>query len=141
VGATSRCRHRGGRGLAGGLLSALLFLHNGLFRAGLLLTVIIGIWGLVMYFRKLPPGGGFRSTLVLTEVLFILQGLIGVGMFLGGRRPHDSLHWLYGVLLVLLLPIAATYVGGRGPRREALVYGIAGLFMAGLTIRALTTGA
>ena len=128
-------------GLAGDLLSALLFLHNGLFRAGLLLTVIIGIWGLVMYFRKLPPGGGFRSTLVLTEVLFVLQGLIGVGMFLGGRRPHDSLHWLYGVLLVLLLPIAATYVGGRGPRREALVYGIAGLFMAGLTIRALTTGA
>jgi hypothetical protein len=139
--ATSRCRHRRARGLAGSLLSALLFLHNGLFRAGLSLTVIIGIWGLVMYFRKLPPGGGFRSTLVLTEVLFVLQGLIGVGMFLGGRRPHDSLHWLYGVLLVLLLPIAATYVGGRGPRREALVYGIAGLFMAGLTIRALTTGA
>ena len=127
--------------LGDGSLSVLLFLHNGLFRAGLLITVIIGIWGLVMYFRKLPSSGGFRSTLVLTEMLFILQGLVGVGMFLGGRRPHDPLHWLYGVLLVLLLPIAATYTSGRGPRREVLVYGIAGLFMAGLTIRALTTGA
>ncbi len=123
------------------ILNALLFLHNGLFRAGLLIALIIGIWGLVMYFRKLPPSGGYRSTLVLTEVLFILQGLVGIGMFLGGRRPHDPLHWLYGVLLVLLLPIAATYASGRGPRREALVYGIAGLFMTGLTIRALTTGA
>jgi heme A synthase len=94
-----------------------------------------------MYFRRVPPSGGFRSTLVLTEALFIVQGLIGVGMFLGGRRPHDALHWLYGVLLVILLPIAATYTTGRGPRREALVYGIAGLFMAGLAIRALTTGA
>jgi heme A synthase len=112
-----------------------------LFRAGLLITVIIGIWGLIMYFAKRPPSGGFRSTLVLTEVVFILQGLIGISIFLGGRRPHDPLHWLYGVLLVLLLPIAATYASGRGPRREALVYGIAGLFMAGLAIRALTTGA
>lgn len=118
----------------------LLFLHQGLFRTGLLITALIGIWGLVMYLRKLAPGGGFRATLVLTEVLFIVQGLIGALMVFGGRGPHDGLHWLYGILLVILLPIAATYAAGRGPRREALVYGLAGLFMAGLTIRAFTTG-
>ena len=123
------------------ILSALLFFHAGLFRAGLFITVIIAIWGLVIYIRKLPPSGGFRSTLVLTEGLFIVQGLIGIAMFLGGRRPHDGLHWLYGILLVIVLPIAASYTSGRDPRREPLVYGIAGLFMAGLTIRAFTTGA
>jgi heme A synthase len=118
----------------------LLFLHQGLFRTGLLITALIGIWGLIMYFRKLAPGGGFRATLVLTEVLFIVQGLIG-GLMVGeGRRPRDGLHWLYGILLLIVLPIAATYTAGRGPRREALVYGLAGLFMAGLTIRAFTTG-
>ncbi len=122
-------------------MSVLLFLHNGLFRAGLLITVIVGIWGLVMYFRKMPSSGGFRSSLVLTEVLFILQGLVGALLFASGRRPHDNLHWLYGILLVILLPIAATYTSGRDARREPLVYGVAGLFMAGLTIRALTTGA
>jgi len=122
-------------------LNVLLFLHNGLFRAGLLVTVIVGIWGLVMYFRKMPSSGGFRSTLVLTEGLFIVQGLVGTLIFAGGRRPHDNLHWLYGILLVIVLPIAATYTSGRDARRESLVYGIAGLFMAGLTIRALTTGA
>ena len=111
-----------------------------MFRAGLFITLIFGIWGLVLYFRKAPSGGGFRSTLVLTEALFIVQGLVGIAMFLGGRRPHDGLHWLYGILLVIVLPIAATYTSGRDTRREPLVYGIAGLFMAGLTIRALTTG-
>lgn len=116
-------------------------LHNGLFRAGLLITVIVGIWGVVMYFRKMPSTGGFRSTLVLTEALFILQALVGVLLFASGRRPHDSLHWLYGILLVILLPIAATYTSGRDTRREPLVYGLAGLFMAGLAIRAFTTGA
>jgi heme A synthase len=119
----------------------VLVLHTGLFRTGLLITVFIGVWGLVTYFRKMPSSGSFRATLVLTEALFLLQGLVGVLLFASGRRPHDNLHWLYGVLLVITLPIALTYVSGRDPRREPLVYGIAGLFMAGLSIRALTTGA
>ncbi len=110
-----------------------------MFRTGLVITILVGIWGLFAYFRKMPSSGSFRATLVLTEVLFILQGLVGVLMFASGRHPHDNLHWLYGVLLVIVLPIAATYTSGREPRREPLVYGIAGLFMAGLTIRALTT--
>ena len=111
-----------------------------MFRAGLLITAVIGVWGLVMYFRKQPSSASFRATLVLTEALFIIQGLVGALMFANGRRPHDNLHWLYGVLLVIVLPIAMSYVSGRDPRREPLIYGIAGLFMAGLTIRALTTG-
>src|SRR2546430_17579822 len=123
------------------ILSALLFFHAGLFRAGLFITVIIAIWGLVIYIRKLPPSGGFRSTLVLTGGLFIVQGLVGIAMFLGGRRPHDGLHWLSGILLVIVLPIAASYTSGRDPRREPLVYGIAGLFMAGVTNPAFSPGA
>ena len=102
--------------------------------------MIVGIWGLVTYFRRQPASGGYRSLLVITEGVFIAQGLIGIVLFLGGRRPHDGLHWLYGILLVIALPIAATYASGQG-RRESLVYGIAGLFMAGLAIRAFTTGA
>jgi heme A synthase len=122
-------------------VSLLLLLHTGLFRTGLLITAFIGVWGLVTYFRKQPSSGSFRATLVLTEALFIVQGVVGVLMFANGRRPHDNLHWLYGVLLVIVLPIAMSYVSGRDPRREPLVYGIAALFMAGLTIRAFGTGA
>jgi heme A synthase len=121
-------------------VSALLVLHDGLFRTGLLITAFLGVWGLVTYFRKQPSSGSFRATLVLTEALFIIQGLVGVLMFANGRRPHDNLHWLYGVLLVIVLPIAMSYVSGRDPRREPLVYGIAGLFMFGLALRASMTG-
>jgi heme A synthase len=121
-------------------LSTLLYLHNGLFRAGLLITIFIAVWGLFTFFRKQEPGGSFRATLVLTEGLFILQGLIGIGMFLEGSRPHDPLHWLYGPLLVIALPIAASYLSGRESRREGLVYGLAALFMFGLAVRAYMTG-
>ena len=99
-------------------MSLLLLLHTGLFRTGLLITAFIGVWGLVTYFRKQPSSGSFRATLVLTEALFIVQGVVGVLMFANGRRPHDNLHWLYGVLLVIVLPIAMSYVSGRDPRRE-----------------------
>lgn len=123
-------------------MNLVLSLHRGLFFAGLVLAIVIGGWGLVMFFRRLAPTGGFNSALLVTEALFIIQGLVGVTLFLGGRRPHDALHWLYGVLLVIVIPIAMTYGASpaeRDQRRQSLVYGIAGLFMAGLAIRALTT--
>ncbi len=75
----------------------------------------------------------------MTELLFVAQALIGIGLVLLGRRPHDGLHFLYGVLLVVSLPVAAGYSAGRGGRREALVFGIVGLFMTGLAIRAVMT--
>ena len=90
--------------------------------------------------RKQTPSGSFLATLVLTEGLFIVQGLVGIAIFFGGSRPHDRLHWLYGPLLVIVLPLAASYLTGRESRRQALVYGIAALFMFGLGIRAYMTG-
>jgi heme A synthase len=104
-----------------------------------LIALVVGVWGLISYFRRVPASGGYRSTLVMTEVLFILQGVLGILLFLGGQHPRDGLHTLYGVLLVIALPIAATYTSGRDPRNEPLIYGIVGLFMVGLTIRGIGT--
>ncbi len=111
-----------------------------MFRTGLLITLFIALWSGLLFLRKLAPGGSYRATLVLTEGLFIVQGLVGIAIFLQGARPHDPLHWLYGPLLVIVLPIAASYLSGRDNRREALVYGLATLFMFGLAIRAYMTG-
>jgi len=121
-------------------LSTLHYFHNGLFRAGLIITGFIAVWSVSLYVRKHAASGSYRATLVLTEGLFIVQGLVGIAIFLGGARPHDRLHWLYGPLLVIVLPIAASYLMGRESRREPLVYGLAALFMFGLTVRAYMTG-
>ncbi len=121
------------------MTSLLLTVHQGLFRAGVLITLIVAGWGLWTWLRKQPASGGYRSSLVMTEALFVLQALVGIGLYLSGRRPHDSLHLLYGVLLIVTLPIAASYTSSHEKRREPLIFGIAGLFMTGLAIRALTT--
>lgn len=121
------------------MTALLLTLHQGLFRAGVLITLAAAGWGLFTWLRKRPATGGYRSTLVMTELLFVLQALVGIGLYLSGRRPHDTLHLLYGVLLIVTLPIAASYTSSHDTRREPLVFGIAALFMTGLAIRALTT--
>ena len=61
------------------VLSTLVYVHNGLFRAGLIITGFIVIWSAALYLRKHAPSGSYRATLVLTEGLFIVQGLVGIG--------------------------------------------------------------
>ena len=121
------------------VLDPLLLVHVNLFRAGLLISLIVGGWGLSTFVRKGSASGALRSTLVLTALLFFVQGLVGLLLLLTGHHLRDNLHLLYGVLLVIVLPIAASYVG-QDRRREPLVYGLFGLIMAALTIRALMTG-
>jgi hypothetical protein len=121
------------------LADPLLALHTGLFRAGLLISLIVGIWGIVTYVRKGEASGGLRSTLVLSVLLFVIQGLVGVVLLVTGHHLKDNLHVLYGILLVIALPVAASYATGQTRRREPLVFGIAGLIMAALTVRAFMT--
>ncbi len=121
------------------MIAFLFTVHRLLFFWGLLITLVVAGWGLFTWLRKQPASGGYRSILVMCELLFVLQALVGLGLYVGGRPLHDTLHLLYGVLLIVTLPIAASYTSSHDKRREALVFGLAGLFMTGLAIRALTT--
>jgi hypothetical protein len=55
-------------------------------------------------------------------------------------QPRDNLHFLYGASVILTLPLVASYIVDK-PFSRPLAYGLASLFMAGLAIRAITTGA
>ena len=117
----------------------LVLVHVNLFRAGVLISLIIAGWGFATYVRQGTASGGLRSTLVLAAALFLIEGLWGLLLLATGHHLADRLHLLYGVLLVIALPIAASYVG-QDRRREPLVYGIVGLLLAALAIRAFMTG-
>jgi len=67
---------------------------------------------------------------------------VGGLLYLGGARPaRIEVHILYGVLLVIVLPATFAYLRGRDERREALIYGLVGLFLAGVSLRAIVTAA
>ena len=114
-------------------------LHGTLANTIVLYLVLVGVWGLWLGIRALGPSPAFRGALVIAEVAAFAQGLVGLVLVLGLGRPFDGIHALYGVALVLALPLAATLVRGRVPRGQSVALGIAALFAAGLAIRGITT--
>ncbi|HUY99286.1 MAG TPA: hypothetical protein VMU89_02975 [Thermomicrobiaceae bacterium] len=118
----------------------LVGLHAGVATAVVLYMLILGLWGLASALRGAGVTESYRGALVIGEALTIAQALIGVLLVIGGYRPHDALHFLYGVLVPLIIPFAYGLVRAQPPRRAALYYGIATLFIVGLAIRAVVTG-
>ena len=99
----------------------------------------VGLWGLFLWRRKSPITPGYRGALVIGVALGVVQALLGVFLLLQGQRPEDNLHFLYGASVILTLPLVMSYIVDKNVSRP-LVFGLASLFMAGLAIRAITTG-
>lgn len=117
-----------------------LTLHQGFSRVVLVYSLLMALWGLFLYARGSNPSGGYLGALVLAEGVAILQGLIGLVLVLQGHRPADALHYLYGVVAVLVLPGAYLYSSRGTERRDSLIFGLAGLFLVGVAIRGIATG-
>ena len=100
----------------------------------------LGVWGLVLALGKRPFDSAYRGALIIGGLLGVVQALIGVALVLGGLRPRDDLHYLYGVSVIVALPLVRQYIANRRWSR-VLAYGLASLFIMGLGIRAMTTGA
>ena len=90
--------------------------------------------------RRAPSDGAYRGALIIGVVIGVIQAIVGLVLVLTGLRPRDDLHFLYGVSVIVTLPLVHQYVAGRRLSRT-LAYGLASLFMMGLAIRAITTGA
>ena len=114
----------------------------------LALGLITGIWGLILYFRKKTEtiSRPWRIALIITAADGLLQGILGVTLLLLGQKPGTGtdlyyLHYVYGALVVLALPVALTYAtGGKKPRRDVLIYSLAALVIFAAGFRAWMTG-
>ncbi len=119
---------------------SLVEIHGRLANTAVLFTLVVGLWALFSYVRRQGISPSYWGTLVIGELLLVVQGLIGAVMFIQGGRPPRIIHFLYGVLVLLIWPGVYAYTEGRDTRREALIYGLASLFLFGLTLRAIGTG-
>jgi len=107
---------------------------------------ITGIWGLILFFMKKPINRPWRISLTATAVIAALQAVFGITLVLLGQKPGTGtglyyLHYVYGAIVVLAIPIAITYAtGGKNQRRDLLIFSIAALILVAAAIRALMTG-
>jgi hypothetical protein len=120
-------------------MDAVLSVHGRVATALVLYYTAVGLWGLWLGFRKLGPTPGFRGAIAIAVVASAVQGALGLFVLAFLRPPQDSLHLLYGVALVVAMPLAASLARDRTPRAQSLALGFAALFTAGLAIRGIIT--
>ena len=107
---------------------------------------VAAIWGFVLFFMKKPMNRPWRISLIVAAVIAALQAVLGIGLVLLGQKPGTGtglfyLHYVYGAIVVLAIPIAITYAtGGKNQRRDILIFSIAALVLVAAAIRALMTG-
>src|SRR5687767_4150393 len=119
----------------------LLQVHQALANASLIFSLIIAAYGFWRYFRRQGVDGNLWGVLASGELLYVAQVVVGLALLATGLRPARlAVHLLYGALLALVLPF--TYVATRAAdtRRETLLYAAVGLFLAGISLRAMSTG-
>ena len=103
-------------------------------------AVVLGLWGAYGYFRHAEITGGFRSSYLIMAGLTAVQGVVGLGLFAFGQRPHELLHIVYGIFAALFLPGAYLYAHGGSRRREAVVLAGAAWIVAIAYFRGIATG-
>lgn len=122
-------------------MGTIVALHDGLSRTILFFTIICAFWGFWRYLRGEGVRGDFWGALWILEGVILLQGLLGLWMALMRLWPaRGGIHFLYGIVLALALPLVYVYTRGRDGRQEQLLYGIVLAIMVGLTLRAISTG-
>lgn len=82
----------------------------------------------------------FQRLLIATAVVGALQALVGGLVFLTGARPGDPLHYVYGGIVLLALPIAYVYSDQKRTRRDLIIMVIAVVAVIGAGVRAFMTG-
>ena len=107
----------------------------------MLFMFAVGLWGLLAFARGEVLTGSIQGALAIGQVLIMIQAGLGVVLVADGIRAMTSVHYLYGITAVMVLPFVWSYLRDRHPRQALLFYSLVALFIAGLAIRGMTTGA
>jgi heme A synthase len=115
--------------------------HQALANASLLFSLIIAAYGFWRYFRRQGIDASFWGVLAAGEVLYLVQVVVGLLLLAAGLRPaRTAVHLLYGAMLAMALPGVYLATRAADTRQEALLYAAAGLFLAGVALRGMSTG-
>jgi hypothetical protein len=114
-------------------------LHGLVAWAVVLYYTLVGLWGVVQGMRDRGPNASYRGAIVIATMAAVVQGLLGLLVLVFRGAPAQTVHILYGLALVVAMPLAATLVRDRTPRGQSIALGLAALFTAGLAIRGITT--
>ncbi len=82
----------------------------------------------------------FRYALAVVAGLGVLQAILGGLLLLMRCQPRDQLHYVYGLIVLLAIPVAYAYSDQRQVRRDIIIMTIAAVAILGAALRAFSTG-
>lgn len=117
-------------------------LHARLAMSGLLFAAVCVAWGLLNFLRNKPVTSSYWGALVILEILMVAEVVLGILVALSGQGQvaRPIVHILYGATMVISLPAAYIYTGGKDTRRENLIYAVVSLWLVFIIERGITTG-
>lgn len=95
-----------------------------------------GVVALMAWRARRLRGRWIWAVTIVAEAMMMVEVVIGVALLSGDRYEAPRFHMFYGFLAFLTVGIAYQYRDAMRGRVE-LLYGLVGLFMMGLGIRAV----
>jgi hypothetical protein len=120
-------------------MSFVIDIHRVLANMIAIYSFAVGAWSIVLYIRRIPPDANINGAIAIAAGLFFIEGLAGILVAFFGPPPARTIHYLYGVTIMLTLPAIFAFTRGRNSARESLLYGLGLLFVWGLSERAAFT--
>lgn len=123
-------------------MSVILQIHGVVSNSAVLFFLLLGIWGLFRAIRRQGVDGSYMGALVIGELIFVAQAVMGIILAIGGGVPgRGNFHYLYGAFALVALPGLFAYLRGDDSNLAQWYYGLATLFLFGIALRAIGTGA
>ena len=120
-------------------METLFDIHKYFGYVGIVLNALVGIYALIAWRWKQLRGRVLWISTIVAEVAILLQVLLGTILVAGDegyRKAVPRFHMFYGFLIFVTIGILYQY-RAQMKRRQELLYGLGGLFIMGLGIRAV----
>ncbi len=121
-------------------LATLLEVHEGWSWVVVIGNGLAGLWaGAAHWLPSLRTRALWWFTAVAEAAVFV-QVALGVGLVAGQKVKAPKFHMFYGFVGIIAVGIIYSYKGQMARRWLYLLYGLGGLFVMGLGIRAVLVG-
>jgi hypothetical protein len=104
------------------------------------LVAAAGVEGAWRAFRAASRGALGRRLEQLVQIAVAVAAAGGLGLFVGGARPAESLHFVYAVVALGATPVAASLSRRWQPRTQGATSAVAAAVVLVVILRLFQTG-
>lgn len=111
-------------------------LHAGLAPYVVAANALVGVWALAAHWVEELRHRALWLATAVAQISIVVEVALGVGALQADGREPDQFHFFYGFVAVAAIGIIYSYRSSLEAYRY-LLYGGGGLFLMGLTLRAM----